>query len=175
MALAGDHGGGTDSFSASPRRSGAVADVKKQPLRQQHHLCPCWRPFSLFLSASSQAQVCPRAQAEASTAQKVSLQAGASVGSISKRGKGQAMAGQLWAVLGDEGQPRHLCCHCHTLCTDGKRPAPRASVQPAPAWKPVRAEQAGEQPAWRHSRILAAKHGLSSIASSQGRMSRLAL
>lgn len=45
MALAGDQGGDTDSFPASPHRSGAVTDMKKQPLRGQHHIFLCWMPF----------------------------------------------------------------------------------------------------------------------------------
>lgn len=93
--LAGDHGGGTDSLPASPHGSGAVTDMKKQPLRGQHHVFLCWTPFTLFLSKSSQAQVCPGVQAEAPTAWKVSLQAEALPGSISKQGKGQTMTGQL--------------------------------------------------------------------------------
>lgn len=171
MDLAKDHGGSTESFPASPHRLGAVADMKRQPLREQHRICPCWRPFSLFLSTSSQAQVCPGVQAEASTAQKVSLQEGALVGSVSKWGKGQAMTGQLWAVLGGKGQQGHLYCHCHTLCTDRKHPAPHASVQQALAWQPVWAEQTGQQHAW----ISAAKHCLSGTTSSQGGVSHPAL
>lgn len=93
--------------------------------------------------------------------------------------QGQAMTGQLWAVLGDEGQQGHLYCCCHTLCTDRNHPAPHASVQQTLAWKPVWAEQTVEQHAWRHSRISAAKSvwlvSLSSITLSQGRVSCLAL
>lgn len=43
-------------FQQVPTGQVPVVDMKRQPLRGQHCIVPCWGPFTLFLSKSSQAQ-----------------------------------------------------------------------------------------------------------------------